>query len=147
VIAMFQPAGPYRALLDEMQAVLDDDESRTARFEDQDFDAPGGPWALVAAALRASNDTPQLKASTVTKILHRKRPQLVPIFDRRVAAVYGVKPRTPWRLWEPLRDDLIANSSWLTLLAAAHQTPDGRQLTALRALDIVLWEHSWGCTV
>ncbi len=63
-----------------------------SRFEEQELKADSGPWALVRDVLVASDSTPRLKASKVTKILHRKRPELVPIFDSKVAGYYGVTP-------------------------------------------------------
>jgi hypothetical protein len=144
---MFLPTGPYHRLLEVMGTLLANDTAPTARFEDQDFDASTGPWSLVEAALLASNDAPRIKAAKVTKVLHRKRPMLVPIFDTRMAKFYGTHRGHPWKLWEPLRRDLLANHAWLTQLAGANRTPDGRPLTALRVLDIVIWEHgAQGCS-
>ena len=46
-----------------------------------------------------------------------------------------------------LQSDLRANRAWLASLAARMQTPDGRDLSALRTADIVIWEHMvTGCT-
>ena len=145
LVAMHGSAGQYRALLDAMQAVLADEDAAHARFEEQDLDAATGPWRLVRAALQASDRTAGLKASKVTKILHRKRPSLVPIFDSRVAGFYGVSSRTPWLLWPLLKTEMLASRDWLEALPGSTRTPDGRQLSALRVLDIVIWEHSWGC--
>lgn len=145
VVALHRQEGPYRALRIALERVVADTASVTARFEDQDLEAGSGPWSLVRAALAASDSTPHIKASKVTKILHRKRPSLVPIFDSRVAGYYGVPVQTPWLMWPLLQADLLAHSEWLRELAAPYSTPDGRPLTSLRALDIVVWEHSWGC--
>ena len=143
---MHRPDGPYARLRAALQVVLDDRNGRTARFEDQDLDANAGPWSRVKEALEASNSTPDIKASKVTKILHRKRPNLVPIFDSRVAGYYGVSTRTPWLFWPILQADVLEHGDLLNELVAGRETPDGRPLSVLRAVDIVVWEHTMGCT-
>lgn len=145
VIDMYRADGPYRHLRETMEALLDDPAAAEARFEDQNLDS-SGPWALVLAVLKASDHTSGLKASMVTKILHRKRPRLVPIFDSKVAGFYGVTPHTPWRLWPIMQEELRGHGDWIRELAAAYRTPDDRELSALRALDIVVWEHTQGCS-
>ncbi|MFD0351424.1 DUF6308 family protein [Kitasatospora aburaviensis] len=103
VIPLFRPDGPGARLLRAMQAVLDDEACATADFLDLeldldldlDLDDHAGPWALVDRALVASRDVAGVKAVAVTKILHRKRPRLVPIFDRSVHRFYtGLTPPT-----------------------------------------------------
>jgi hypothetical protein len=146
VIAMFADGdGPYRRLLAALAAVLTDEQCRTGRFEKLDLDDEDGPWARVRAALLASNDTPGIKASKVTKILHRKRPDLVPIFDSRLAGFYGVPVGEPWLFWPVLQRDTAGHIDWLRELAAGRATPDNRALSVLRTVDIVVWEHQSGC--
>jgi uncharacterized protein DUF6308 len=128
-----------------MERVVRAPGAATARFEDQDLQADAGPWSLVRAALVASNRTSGIKASKVTKILHCKRPALVPIFDSRVAGFYGVSPRHPSRLWPVLQRELIEHGTWLRRLAQPYRTSDDRPVEALRVLDIVVWEHTVEC--
>ncbi|MCG6499626.1 DUF6308 family protein [Kitasatospora sp. A2-31] len=154
VVPLFQPDGPGAGLLRAMQAVLDDEACATADFLDLALDDPAGPWALVDRALAASRDVAGVKAVAVTKILHRKRPRLVPIFDRSIHRFYtgltpptGAYQDTPRTLWPLLQNDLRRHRAWLTDLAAPVTTPDGRPLSPLRAADIVIWEHAaTGCT-
>ncbi len=138
---MFLPDGPYRELRDKMEQLLLDEEAARARFEELDLAAQTGPWAMVKAVLVASDRTPGIKASKVTKILHRKRPALVPIFDSRVAYFYGCTPRRPSEFWPILRADLNEHAAWLSALCSDFRTPDHRHVTTLRALDIIIWEH------
>jgi hypothetical protein len=159
VIPLFQPSGPGAVVLNAMQAVLDDPRCARASFVDIDLGDPDGPWALVDAAIRSSggsgqgNPVPGLKAVGVSKILHRKRPALVPIFDRWVYQFYldtpppvGSYDKPPRKLWPLLQADLRANRAWLAGLAAPVRTPDGRRLSVLRAADIIIWEHmATGC--
>jgi hypothetical protein len=158
VVPLFRPTGPGPLVLDAMQAVLDHPDSATDHFLDADLGADDGPpggtaWAAVDAAIVASGEAGGeglhgFKAVAVTKILHRKRPDLVPIFDSRVHRFYtGERPpagpykQTPRRLWRLLQADLVANRDWLAELAATVRTPDERPLSLLRAADIVVWEH------
>lgn len=138
---MFLPSGPYRELHVTMKRLLLNEEAARARFEELDLRADTGPWALVRAVLIASDRTPGIKASKVTKILHRKRPALVPIFDQRVAHFYGCTPRRPSEFWPTLQADLNEHGTWLSTIARELQTPDHREVTTLRALDIIIWEH------
>lgn len=141
IIEMYQPEGPYARLREALEAVVADEVAASARFEELDLGDETGPWGLVRAALRASDHTPRIKASIVTKILHRKRPQLVPIFDSKVAQYYGVTSAQPWNLWPLLQDDVREHTGWLDDLSSGISTPDGRPLSRLRALDIIVWEH------
>lgn len=148
VIPLFQPEGAGAVLLSAMQAVLDDQSCATADFFEVSLDTTGGPWALVDRALVASGDLKGVKAVAVTKILHRKRPHLVPIFDQSIYRFYtgetpppGAYKDTPRRLWPLLQDDLRSQREWLTKLASPIITPDRRPLSPLRAADILIWEH------
>ena len=141
VRSLFLASGVYRDLHDAMDTLLADEAASVAQFRDQDLTAGTGPWNLVLDALKASDRTPYIKASKVTKILHRKRPALVPIFDSRVAGFYGLTPREPWDFWPVIQGELRQHGKWLRQLTKDTLTPDGRSVTELRALDIVIWEH------
>ena len=140
IIAMYQAQGTYRQLRVALEAVVAESTGR-ARFEEQDLTDDDNSWSLVREALRASDSTPGIKASIVTKILHRKRPNLVPIFDSKVAQYYGLSTRAPWELWPLIQGDVIENAPFLDDLAGGTLTPDNRPLSRLRTLDIVIWEH------
>jgi hypothetical protein len=87
--------------------------------------------------------------TTLAKILHRKRPALIPLYDKQVGTCYqiGVDAPVPFvrgRRWDefvPLfaravQTDLIAGSAvWATIATLASDPP----VTPLRALDIVAW--------
>jgi hypothetical protein len=123
-------------------------------FLSVDLVASGTAWAAADAALVASGEAGgvgvrRLKAVAVTKILHRKRPNLVPIFDSRVYRFYCGQPPppasykdTPRRLWERLQPDLLAHRTRIAELAAPITTPDHRALSLLRAADIIVWQHA-----
>lgn len=86
--------------------------------------------------------------TTLAKVLHRKRPRLLPLYDSRVRSVYEAPwdgaPRVPFAgPWAPyvtalagaMRQDLSsARGQWQRMSALG----EGK-LTELRALDIVAW--------
>lgn len=94
----------------------------------------------LAAANRVALEVKGWTAITVSKVLHRRRPHIVPLIDSRVYDFYGTKYPSEVRtaLWEDIR----ANAGWLTDLAATKATPDGRSLSLLRLADILIWTPS-----
>lgn len=153
VIPLFRPTGAGADLLAAMQAVLDHPESLTTNFLTVDRAEPGTAWATFEGALIAARthaQVPWLKEVAITKILHRKRPDLVPIFDRRVYSFYfGQNPVAGTAalraLWDRLQPDLADNREWLQERTGPVKTPDDRPISLLRAADIILWEHQTGC--
>ncbi len=91
----------------------------------------------LAAANSAAIPVKWWTAITVSKVLHRRRPHIVPLIDRRVYDFYGTRRPSVVRraFWEDLRE----NAKWLAELAATQQTPDGRPLSVLRLADILIW--------
>ena len=149
VVEMFADKDtPAAALRHAMQHLLDETAGDDGpHFEDLDLDDDTGHWELMRNVLRCTDPVPDIRASKASKMLHRKRPAFVPIFDSKVAAFYGVSAVKPWDLWPLLQADLLDNRDHLTDLAAGITTADGRPLTPLRALDIIIWEHQiTGCT-
>lgn len=86
----------------------------------------------------------------LAKVMHRKRPLLVPLYDRFVFRVYAGHPAAPltrvrgrsWAEFMPLLaraigQDLRGGASFFT--EAASQATVG-PVTPLRALDIVAWD-------
>ena len=132
---------PYGQLRQAMQQLLDETAESEPHFESLDLDDESGPWMLVRRVLQAADGPRGLKAAMVTKMLHRKRPLFVPIFDSKVAAFYGATSSRPWRLWPALQADVRSATDLLDDLRAGVTTPDGRPLSRLRTADIVIWEH------
>lgn len=137
------------ALLPLLQRQLDDIPTDLAL-------ADATPDVITAvAALYDPLDDPavtdrDVKGSLIGKVLHRKRPALVPLFDSRIrefyrseAVVQSAGGRRSWReymelLIPAMRDDLASHAvefqQLATLVPAA-----GPPLTALRLLDVVVW--------
>ena len=137
---------PYRDLRLAIQSLLDETADHEPDFGELDLDDHDGAWQLVREVLRRSDLTRGLAAAMVTKMLHRKRPRFVPIFDSKVAKFYDTTARTPWELWPLLQADLNNARGVLDRLVDGCVTVDGRPLSPLRALDIIVWEHEiTGC--
>jgi hypothetical protein len=136
----------------------------------------GTLWAAVPAAARLADANPQTKGglydhfvrprepgvwvAKVSKVLHLKRPHLIPILDSRLLATYekparaaaerhrAARPGYKRLNWVAIRDDLIvpANVAALARLRrslAGH--PDDRvrraaELSDVRLLDILVWQ-------
>jgi hypothetical protein len=139
-----QPS-PHAVLYEAMAAVLTADPDSSVRFEDLDLEEAGSPWSVVRAAMAASEPVRGLTAVAVSKTLHRKRPHLVPIYDSEVFRYYlGRGPsgkRAPKLFWSVVHQDVRDSGEFLAALGAGLSTPDGREVSALRLLDIVVWEH------
>jgi len=119
-----------------------------------------GPEVLAqVAALYDPLDDPSVvdrdvKGSLLAKVLHRKRPALIPLFDSRVRDFYrteGAVPPAPrgartFRQYMELLipvicEDLRTNAEEFNRLATL--APEGGpQLTPLRVLDIIVWMSS-----
>ncbi|MGJ9403560.1 DUF6308 family protein [Arthrobacter sp. KK5.5] len=128
------PAQRLRASLDQALAELRD----VRPFESyEDLSSLEEAVEGLAAANTAAIPVKWWTAVTVSKVLHRRRPHIVPLIDSRVHQFYGTKRPEALRkaLWEDIRD----NTSWMTDLASTKTTPDGRPLSLLRLADILIW--------
>lgn len=91
-----------------------------------------------------------VRLTTLSKVLHRKRPNLIPLFDDNIAYCYSEcvgapvpfedgRSRADYRLkWLKAVQEDLANqlSHWEDIAAMA----PGPKITPLRALDIIGWE-------
>ncbi|WP_261559182.1 DUF6308 family protein [Frankia tisae] len=113
----------------------------------------------LVAALYDPLDDPDVsdrdvKGSLIAKVLHRKRPALVPLFDSKVRIFYQHEDCVPpsprdgrsWRqymglLVRAMQYDLRENAEEFRRLAALVPST-GPQVTPLRMLDVVVWMSS-----
>jgi hypothetical protein len=90
-----------------------------------------------------------VRGTILSKVLHRKRPDLVPLYDSRIFESYtapGCIERSTHRSWRDfmtllclqMRDDLVTESAAFDeLIGVAGDA--GALLTRLRILDILVW--------
>jgi hypothetical protein len=90
-----------------------------------------------------------VRGTVVSKVLHRKRPDLVPLYDSRIFEAYtapGALPRSTDRAWadfiadlcRQMRDDLQAEAEAFDALEQL-AAQEGHPITRLRILDILVW--------
>lgn len=121
-------------------------------------DADEATCDLVAALYDPLDDPDvedrDVKGSLIAKVLHRKQPWLVPLFDSRVrdfyrhekAVAHAPKGERTWReymglLVRAMREDLRTNAEEFERLSRL--VPEGGPpLTPLRILDILVWMSS-----
>ncbi|MGD9753195.1 MAG: DUF6308 family protein [Acidimicrobiia bacterium] len=132
---------PYAELVHRLQVAATDAAARHLAFHEIDPDRLNdrslAGWGLVLVAVDATRHCSGLSSVAVTKILHRKLPDLVPIRDSRLERFYGATG--PTDLFGRIHRDLHRHGDLLDLLRAPYRLPDGRQQSRLRALDIVFW--------
>ena len=140
VIPLFQDgSGAPAALPAAMQRVLDETTPDEPTFSGMTT-IDDGPLQLIRDANLRTEAVRQWTVVTVSKVLHRLRPRLVPVYDSLVRGFYGVS-NNPLSFYRKLHADMRANRNLLAELVSEKFTPDDRPLSDLRALDIVIWHH------
>ncbi|HEU0132395.1 MAG TPA: DUF6308 family protein [Mycobacteriales bacterium] len=92
------------------------------------------------------------RGTIVSKVLHRKRPDLIPLYDSRIWTAYTVSgaigrgSHRPWvevmqALCHSMRADIRHNRAEFEALRAT-AAGQGARLTLLRILDILVWMSS-----
>lgn len=135
-----------REMLPALEAVA---ELPEVSLEDADDD-----HVMCVAGLFGVLDEPRyagrgVRGTVVSKVLHRKRPDLVPLYDSRIFEAYtapGVIPRSTDRSWQEfmallctqMREDLQGEAAAFAELQQAAEQADA-PLTHLRILDILVW--------
>lgn len=144
---------PYNKLRVEIEkclqelALITNQCGEVLDFANADLPGGGGPWAFVNACYFASDITPNIKASKVSKMLHRKQPTFIPIIDSKLRSFYGLSKSQPSKYWSALQMDFRANREFLNDLSKGVTTSEGKQISSLRVADILIWEHIvTGCT-
>ena len=113
---------------------------------------PGDPsklWQLVQECFDSVSPkaVKGIRSVTLSKMLHRKLPYLVPIVDSEVASFYKDSVDRPADLFKKMKFDWGSNRSTIDDWAKGRRTSDNRPVSTLRIADIVIWEHVvTGCT-
>lgn len=144
-------AGDVPLLLDVQADEAFAEVAATARLQEC---VPGGPLYLAATLLYDLFRLPGIGGVKRSKLLHLKRPWLVPIYDTHVHRVYkdmaadlGAQIKDldgGW--WEAARRDLIDAADEFAWLSARLRDDDearvrrAGKLTELRLLDIIAWQ-------
>jgi len=113
---------------------------------DDPWPAEESVWEAIENVYRACWDH-DVREARVTKVLHKKRPQLLPIIDGEIViGYYYAKYSGPRRgvprmvaVTQRIRDDMMRNVSALRQLQR-ELLERGIRLTRVRLFDILLWE-------
>ncbi|MFF2842419.1 DUF6308 family protein [Paenarthrobacter sp. NPDC057981] len=100
-----------------------------------------GPAALLWDELRSTKDNRWgIGATTASKIMARKRPHLIPIWDEVIGQVIGKRSsRDQWMNWHRLLTD---GTGLPERLAEIHRLSEVElPLSELRIMDVVLWRY------
>ena len=106
-----------------------------------------GPWVPATQLWKVLRSVPQVGRTRASKLMARKRPHLIPIFDRHVAEGLGLtKHDNDWLIVQQVvraHDQRLAEL--LFELQAIHPGEGrSRGLSRLRILDIVIWMRVHG---
>jgi hypothetical protein len=141
-----------REMMPALEAVADLPEVSLEEADDDHVMCVAGLFGILDEPRYAGRG---VRGTIVSKVLHRKRPDLVPIYDSRIFEAYtapGVLPRTLDRSWQEfmrllctqMREDLRAEASAFEELQQAAAAA-GAPITKLRILDVLVWRAagSW----
>lgn len=140
-------SNPYSVLKLKMSDFLTRTEGLDLHFEkmpvgvfDKLDDSPYGE--LISLIDHANSECAGLSGVAVTKILHRKRPDLVPLIDRRIRTFYFGKNSGPdLELLRLIYEDLQNHETieWLNKRRKNFALANKSEMSRLRALDIIIW--------
>ena len=116
---LLEAVGPDRDLVNEGEALTDDT-----------------PIWVLEQELRSIHDIGRTKA---TKLMARKRPRLVPIYDVVIGRVLNTKMLHREPIRELLRTDSGALHTRLEVIRSKAGLPE--EISALRVLDVISWMH------
>ncbi|MEV0730505.1 DUF6308 family protein [Polymorphospora sp. NPDC050346] len=134
-----------------LQAQRDRLQTALAEIDSNDIAVPGADPSLIGKLFSVLDapGIPDVSGTTLAKILHRKRPGFIPLYDEYVRRCYqdAEEPRirrAKSRTWSEfmtllasaMRDDLNAAPDFWSAVVGLSTTP---RITPLRALDIVAW--------
>jgi hypothetical protein len=148
------PANDYARLFDAMVAVVADIDAAELDFDSidkhelSDRQCPG--WGSVLRAIDAAQPCKGFTSVAVTKILHRKRPRLVPINDSRLRTFYGISGQRYSELFRCIHHDVTTHGDLLDSWRKPYWLDNEGPMSRLRVLDIVIWmhfEHASGASI
>lgn len=102
-----------------------------------EFEAHASNSSPAAELWRLVFSVSSIGATRASKLLARKRPHLLPIYDSFIKEVTGVSVRNDWeQWWLALTDNSQALQQRADVLRASIDRPD---LSTLRVLDVMFW--------
>jgi hypothetical protein len=95
---------------------------------------------LLDVAVCAIDDVGGFGFTSSSKLLHRFRPNITPIWDGKIANWYpNAKPNEPWEQWfNTVFDQVLSPENQACLKAVGEQL--GPKVSLLRIWDMILWQ-------
>jgi hypothetical protein len=107
--------------------------------------AEDGPAWKLWEAIRWTKPRPgddNIGPITAGKLLARKRPDLIPVYDNRVRDVLS-RPRPDNSWWHDLRCQLINDQALVRHLQTVRSQAGAGHMSLLRVFDVMCWMFSW----
>lgn len=107
--------------------------------------AEGGPaWRLWEAIcdIEPRPQSNRIGPVAAGKLLSRKRPHLLPVYDSRIKKVLS-RDRTDNQWWHHLHDQLINDPDLIPELKAVREGADAGHMSLIRVFDVMCWMFSW----
>jgi hypothetical protein len=107
--------------------------------------AQGGPaWRLWGAIcdIEPRPERNRIGPVAAGKLLARKRPDLLPVYDSRIKMVLN-RPRTDNQWWHDLRYKLVHDQGLVQELQAVREGAGAGHMSLLRVFDVMCWMFSW----
>jgi hypothetical protein len=109
------------------------------------------PWEALGQLFEAFDDVPAVGLARMTKVMHRKRPALIPILDSVIEAylvrtggpVAGTRPERGVALTRVYKREMDSNAEALRCLRR-ELAQESLDLTECRLLDVFMWSHAAG---
>jgi hypothetical protein len=95
-------------------------------------------WELLREIKPRPRDRNHLGPVAAGKLLARKRPHLLPVYDSHVKQVLK-RPRNDQAWWHDLRRQLTRDDALVSELEAVRARADAGHLSLLRTFDIMCW--------
>ncbi|WP_426006347.1 DUF6308 family protein [Paenarthrobacter sp. NyZ202] len=132
-------AGKVQGLLEQIPTDLD--LASVSSVEYEALLGPNSPANDLWCLLRGSESYRWgIGPTTASKIMARKRPRLIPIFDSVVGPLMGhPKAKGQWKTWH----SVLTDGSGLPARLRAIKAESGidQDISDLRTMDVVLWMH------
>jgi hypothetical protein len=113
-----------------------------AEDEAEHLTAQSGPawelWQLLHDIKPRPQDRNRLGPVAAGKLLARKRPHLIPVYDSHVKKVLG-RPRNDQTWWRDLRCLVTKDDALVSELKAVRTKAGAAHLSLLRIFDIMCW--------
>ena len=107
--------------------------------------AKDGPAWKLWQAIRDIKPRPEdrrIGAVAAGKLLARKRPHLLPVYDSRVKKILK-RPRTDNSWWHDLRCQLINDPDLIRQLQSVRARAGANHMSLLRVFDVMCWMFRW----